>query len=71
MVYTLMRFPHAASCKSISVKYEIGSDMRPSYGLDSDTGFYLVDMGLMERLVILSSGIAADKKVHNWIKLQS
>ncbi|XP_027334240.1 midasin [Abrus precatorius] len=62
MIYTLMRFPRAASCISISVKCDIGLDMCPSYRLDSATGFYLVDMDLMERLVTLSSGIAADKK---------
>ncbi|XP_019425404.1 PREDICTED: midasin isoform X2 [Lupinus angustifolius] len=63
MLHTLMRFPRAASSKFISVKYDIGLHMRPSYELDSDTGFYLVDMGLMQRLINLSTGIAADKKV--------
>ncbi|TKY64312.1 Midasin protein [Spatholobus suberectus] len=63
MIYTLMRFPRAASCKFISVKRDIGLDMCPSYRLDSATGFYLVDVDLMEKLVTLSSGIAADKKV--------
>lgn len=63
MIYKLMCFPRAASCKFISVKYDIGLDMHPSYRLDSGTGFYLADLGLMEGLVTLSSGIAADKKV--------
>lgn len=60
-----MRFPRASSCKFISVNYDLGSDMRPSYRLDFGSGFYLVNMGLMERLVTLSSGIATDKKVCN------
>ncbi|KAL2575217.1 hypothetical protein GLYMA_16G004800v4 [Glycine max] len=63
MIYTLMRFPRAASCMFISVKHDIGLDMRPSYRLDSATGFYLVDVDLMVRLVTLSSGVAADQKV--------
>ena len=53
MIYTLMRFPRAASCMFISVKHDIGLDMRPSYRLDSATGFYLVDVDLMVRLVTL------------------
>ncbi|KAK8465039.1 hypothetical protein PHAVU_010G134100 [Phaseolus vulgaris] len=61
MMYTLMRFPRAASCKFISVKHDIELDMRPAYSLESATGFCLVDMDLMERLVTLSSGVAADK----------
>ncbi|KAL3008468.1 hypothetical protein AAZX31_07G033800 [Glycine max] len=63
MIYTLMRFPRAASCKFISVKHDIGLDMLPSYQLDSSTGFYLVDADLMERLVTLSNNVATDKKV--------
>ncbi|CAJ1950871.1 unnamed protein product [Sphenostylis stenocarpa] len=63
MLYTLMRFPRAASCKFISVKHDIGSVMHPSYSLEPATGFCLVDVDLMERLVRLSSGVAADKMV--------
>ncbi|RDX86825.1 Midasin, partial [Mucuna pruriens] len=63
MIYTLMRFPRAASWKFISVKRDIGLDMHLSYRLGSATGFYSVDVDLMERLVTLSSGFAADKKV--------
>ncbi|XP_029127909.1 midasin [Cajanus cajan] len=62
-IYTLMRFPRAASCKFISVNHDIGLDMPPSYSLDFAPGFYLVDVDLMERLATLASGIAADKKV--------
>jgi len=58
-----MRFPRAASCKFISVKHDIELDMCPAYSLESATGFCLVDMDLMERLVTLSSGVAADKVV--------
>ena len=64
MIYTIMRFPRAASHNFISVGNDIGLDMRPSYRLDFGKGFYLVDLGLMERLVTLSSGIVVDKKVH-------
>lgn len=53
MIYALMRFPRAASCKFISVEY------------DSGAGFYLVNVGLMDRLTILSSGIVVDMKVNN------
>ncbi|KAK7244729.1 hypothetical protein RIF29_39555 [Crotalaria pallida] len=63
MIYTLMRFPCAASCKFVSVKSDTGSDMHPSFRLDSGTDFYLLDMGLIEKLVTLSSGIATDKKL--------
>ncbi|KAK7274391.1 hypothetical protein RIF29_15476 [Crotalaria pallida] len=63
MIYTLMLFPCAASCKFVSVKSDTGSDMHPSFRLDSGTGFYLLDMGLIEKLVTLSSGIATDKKL--------
>ena len=71
MIYTLMRFPRAASCMFISVKHDIGLDMLPSYQLDSSTGFYLVDADLMERLVTLSNNVATDKKVYIcWIKFQ-
>lgn len=59
-----MRFPRGASCTLISVNYDIGLDKVPSYRLDSGTGFYLVDAGLLKRLVTLSSGIAAYKKVN-------
>ncbi|KAL2338821.1 hypothetical protein Fmac_013267 [Flemingia macrophylla] len=62
-IYTLMRFPRAASCKFISVSRDIVLDRLPSYSLDFAPGFYLVDVDLMERLVTLSSGIAAIKKV--------
>lgn len=61
-IYTLMRFPRAASCKFISVNHDIGLDMPPSYSLDFAPGFYLVDVDLIERLATLASGIAADKK---------
>ncbi|KAK7376645.1 hypothetical protein VNO80_02059 [Phaseolus coccineus] len=61
MMYTLMRFPRAASCKFISVNHDIELDMHPAYSLESATGFCLVDMDLMERLVTLSSGVVADK----------
>ena len=53
-----MRFPRTALSKMISVK-----DNSNSYILDSGTGFYSVDTGMLERLVTLSSGIAAYRKV--------
>jgi midasin len=64
MIYVLMRFPRAASCKSISVEY-VGLDLHlyPLYKLDFGTNFDL-NMGLMERLITLSSGVCTDKKVN-------
>jgi len=59
-MYTLMRFPRAASFKLISVKHDIELDLHPSYSFDS----CLVDMDLMERLVTLSSDVAGDKMVY-------
>ncbi|KAK4269128.1 hypothetical protein QN277_022325 [Acacia crassicarpa] len=62
-IYNLMRFPRGALNKLISVKYNSSLYMLPSYRIDSGTGFYSVDTGMLERLVTLSSGIAAYKKV--------
>ncbi|AET01690.2 midasin [Medicago truncatula] len=61
MIYILMRFPRAASWKFISVE-DVGVDLHSSYKLDFGTDFYL-NMGLIERLITLSSGVSADKKV--------
>ncbi|XP_045787692.1 midasin-like [Trifolium pratense] len=61
MIYVLMRFPRAASCKFISIEY-VGLDWHPSYKLDFGEDFNL-NMGLMERLYNLSSGVSTDKKV--------
>ncbi|KAL5056422.1 hypothetical protein RYX36_037104 [Vicia faba] len=58
MIYVLMRFPRAASCKFIPVEY-VGLELHPSYRLDFGTDFYL-NMGLMERLITLSSGNSSD-----------
>ncbi|KAJ1401027.1 P-loop containing nucleoside triphosphate hydrolase [Sesbania bispinosa] len=63
MIYTLMRFPRAASCKFISIEYDIGLDMHPSYRLDFGAGYFMLNMDLMERLVTLSRGMATDNKV--------
>ncbi|XP_058750373.1 midasin-like isoform X2 [Vicia villosa] len=60
-IYALMRFPRAASRKFISVEY-VGLDLHPSYKLDFGTDFYL-NVGLMERLITLSSGNSSDTKV--------
>ncbi|KAI5422495.1 hypothetical protein KIW84_045799 [Lathyrus oleraceus] len=60
-IYVLMRFPRAASFKFISVEY-VGLDLHPSYRVDFGTDFYL-NVGLMERLITLSSGISSDTKV--------
>ncbi|XP_052724837.1 midasin isoform X1 [Vigna angularis] len=58
-MYTLMRFPRAASFKFISVKRDIELNLHPAYSFD----YCLVDMDLMENLVTLSSGVAGDKMV--------
>lgn len=62
MIYILMRFPRAASWKFISVE-DVGVDLHSSYKLDFGTDFNL-NMGLIERLITLSSGVSADKKVN-------
>ncbi|WVZ15742.1 hypothetical protein V8G54_013308, partial [Vigna mungo] len=58
MMYTLMRFPRAASFNFISVN-DIELNLHPAYSFDS----FLEDMDLMGRLVTLSSGVAGDKMV--------
>ncbi|KAL1318551.1 hypothetical protein AAHE18_15G213600 [Arachis hypogaea] len=63
MLYTIMRFPRATSRKFISLRNDIRHDMHLSYTLDFGKGFYSLDIALMERLMCLSSGIAANMKV--------